>query len=655
MCLKTQPKSQLKQPNTKTLKPDKIVSKGIKTGKNNHSSHQRCTDYDLLIFLVPALFYKITPVYPIFITGVVRILATRLILTLHYLFADKDNYDNKLSQQQLERERDDYLVGTMVHMWTQVALQVIFPGMFFSDDSYIKHAAISTFWSHVLLVEPLYYFAHRWLHLPQHMKAMHGFHHLSVSTLPSTSLVQNFQEHFVYIATFGPAFLVPFFVGGHQHWKVIMAYLVWFDCTNAYGHMNLRVRHPIFTHPLSPFTYLFYTPEFHLGHHAYFRANYALFMPFWDYILGTHREFKKDDSGLLPAKQQDFVFIGHNGGLGHMLTCPEFNVYNVYQKYRFSLPLQIDFLLCDVICHIARLFIKTYSCSRYIINGEKIGRIICVARAPLDYIRRNRYNAVNADILKLIKDEHCKSGTRYFGLGNLNKMKQLNDNGKLLVKMIEDDAYLKDKKIRIWTGDSLTAASVYNQIAEIPNLNEFFFIGANGKVGAAVCAMFNKNKPHVKIRVLSSYQGMNYPNVSYTTDLNEMAKYKVVVTGKILPAHKYSKAVSAALKNDTPVKTKFILDYTVPFIEIKLKSAPGIRHVHVGLLQVNCKKFLRGHFDICMSHGENHIYPCHAGCIINCSEGKEDNEVGDIDLNNMEKMWKKALNYGFQNRIINYD
>merc|ERR1740124_1677100 len=76
--------------------------------------------------------------------------------------------------------------------------------------------------------------------------------------------------------------------------------------------MNIRVRHPIFTHPLSPFTYLFYTPEFHLGHHALFRANYALFMPLWDRALGTHREFQKDDSGLLPAKQQDFVFIGLN-------------------------------------------------------------------------------------------------------------------------------------------------------------------------------------------------------------------------------------------------------------------------------------------------------------------------------------------------------
>jgi len=653
MCIN--PKTQIKPPTSANSIPDKVLSKEIKSLKATHSAHERTTKYDLLLFLVPALFYKITPVHPIFITGIARIVATRLILTVHYLLVDKDNYRNKLTQKQLDRERDDYLVGTILHMWTQVLLQVIFPGMFFSDESYLKSCAIFTFWSHVLMVEPLYYFAHRWLHIPEHMKSMHGFHHLSISTLPSTSLVQNFQEHFVYVATFGPAFLAPFFLGGHQHWKVIMAYLVWFDCTNAYGHMNVRVRHPIFTHPLSPLRYLFYTPEFHLGHHALFRANYALFMPFWDIVCGTHREFKKDDSGLMPAKQQDFVFIGHNGGLGHMLTCPEFNVYNVYEKYRFSLPLQLDFMICDLICHIARLFIKCYTCSRYLINGKKIGRIICLVRSPLDYMIPKRYAAVNAGILKLIKDEYTEKGTRYYGLGNLNKMKQLNESGELLVKMVQEDEFLKDKNIRIWTGDTLTAASVYNQIAEIPDLDEFFFIGANGKVGTAVCAMFNEKNPHVKIRVFSSYHGMNYPNITYTQDLNEMLKYKVVVTGKILPARKYEKVSKFSLRERIPQKTRFIMDYTVPFIEIKLESNPGIRHQHIGLLQVTGRNFLKGHFDICMSHDENHIYPCHAGCIINSAEEKEFNEVGEIDLTEMGNIWKKALNYGFQNRIINYD
>lgn len=92
-------------------------------------------------------------------------------------------------------------------------------------------------------MEPLYYAVHRWLHVPEHMKMMHGFHHMSVNTVPSTSLVQNFQEHFIYIATFGPAMLLPYFVAGANHWLVTGAYLILFDIVNAYGHTNIVCRY----------------------------------------------------------------------------------------------------------------------------------------------------------------------------------------------------------------------------------------------------------------------------------------------------------------------------------------------------------------------------------------------------------------------------
>lgn len=648
-------------PSSRTINDHEVATESYSNGKakkmvtSTHSLHKRETKYDLMIFLVPALFFKVTPIVPVYITGITRILSTRILLSLHYIFCDKDNYQNKLTQKQLTREKEDYLVGIVLHMWAQIALQLVFPSMFFSDASLIKTCAIHTFWSHILVVEPLYYFAHLWLHIPEHMKSMHGFHHLSIHTLPSTSLVQNFKEHFVYIATFGPAFLLPFFLGGSQHWAVIAAYLVLFDIVNAFGHMNIRISSPLWISKWSPLRYLFYTPEFHLGHHAYFRANYGLFMPIWDFMFGTHREYKKPDLNLLPANQQDFVFIGHNGGLGHLLTCPEFSVYNVYDRYiRTFLPLQVEFVLVHMACLVCRLFLKSYRLSRYCINGTKIGRIICVLRTPIDYIYPSRYEGVNKDIVQLIKDENKKSGTRYFGLGNLNKMKQLNDGGKIISDMVQADPELKDKNIRIWTGDTMTAASVYNQIVEIPGIKDVFYIGANGKIGNAVCNLITQRRPDIKIKIFSSYQSMSHPNITYTTDLTEMLHYKVVVTGKIIPGHKYTKAFKTSRMNNVCNKTRFILDYTVPFIPIDVKLFPEIQHIPIGLLQVNSKSFLRGHFDICMSHDQDHIYPCHAGCIMNAHEGRETDEVGDIDLDEMESMWKRALNYGFQNRIINY-
>lgn len=528
-----------------------------------------------------------TNVLPIFITGFARIISTHVMLTMHYLFVDKDNYNNKLPQKQLLRERTDYLTGTILHMWAQAFLQLLFPGMFFTPNSAVATCAVNTFIAHVLVVEPLYYAAHRWLHIPEHFKAMHSFHHLSVNTLPSTSLVQDFYEHFLYIATFGPALLLPYFIAGQNNWMVIAAYLVIFDFVNAYGHTNIVCTSWVWESKWSPIRYLFYTPEFHLGHHTYYKANYALFMPLWDHMLSTYRQYKKPtpEQPMAPKNQQDIVFIGHNGGLGHLLTVPEISVYNVYDRYvRTWLPISVEFLLVAIVAGLARLFAKSYKLPRYLVNGQHIGRIICVWRTPIDYMSKSRYSSVNNDIIALIEDQYKTCGTRYFGLGNLNKMKQLNDGGKEISRRIAIDPYLKDKNIRIWTGDTLTAASVYNQVVDIPNLTKVFYIGANGKIGKAVVELLVKK--NIQVCIFSSFVGFTHPNVKYTQDLSEMLHYKYVLVGKMLDPKIYAQAVTTIRSRSKATKipedqNMYLLDYTVPFMPLSLGK--GFHHLQVCL------------------------------------------------------------------------
>lgn len=607
-----------------------------------------------MYFVGPALFWKVTPIGPIYAIALTRLFVTHAILSLHYQFVDKDNYLNKLTQKQIQREKDDYCTAFYLHMWIQLLLQIIFPSMFFSDASEIATCAKEILLLHVFLVEPLYYFVHRWLHIPDKMKKMHGFHHLSINTLPTTALVQNFHEHFVYVATFGPAFFLPFLIQGRQHWMAIGGYLVLFDIVNTYGHTNLKIRNWLFNSPYSPLTYLFYTPEFHVGHHAYFNANYTLFMPVWDYIFGTARTYVKKDVEMLPKDQQDFVFIGHNGGLGHLMTIPELCFYKVYDEYpRTFLPVKLEFFIMHLICQVCRIFVSFYFCSRFCVANEYIGRIIVLARTPWDYMKPKSYAAVNKEIVELMRQEYKKHGTRYFGLGNLNKMKQLNDGGIEIAKMIQSDPFLKDKKIRVWTGDTMTVASVYHQIADIPNLKEFFYIGAGGKVGTAVCEMLVRTKPDLKIRIFSRNHFLDHPNISYSNDLSEITGYRVALVGKILSQEMYRKAFDGA----DVCKTRFILDYTVPAMQIEaLKKRPErIQHTRVGLLKtMPNNSFLKGHYDFCMSHDENHIVPCHFGCLLNTIEGRESDEVGDIDQNDVERLWKMTTARGFRNVDIDY-
>jgi sterol desaturase/sphingolipid hydroxylase (fatty acid hydroxylase superfamily) len=614
-----------------------------------HTAPHRNTDYDWVYFLLPALCYKITPIGPLYAIATLRIVIVKLMLSLHWHFVDKDSYYSKISQAQLSRERQEYLTAVYMHMWTQIPLQLVFPSLFFVDASHIASCACQTLAVHVCLVEPLYYLLHTWLHKPRQMKAMHGFHHLSIATLPTTSSCQNAMEHVLYIATFGPAFLLPYLLFGRQHWIVIGMYLIGFDVVNAWGHTNVRVRHALWTSPYSPFYYLFYTPEFHLGHHAYFNANYSLFMPLWDHLFGTFRPYQKPNRPMLPKSQQDFVFIGHNGGLGHYYTTPEFSLYNVYQDYpRTGLPIKMDLYLAHVIAVLYRLVVaKFYYCSRFCVAKECIARIIVLARTPYDYLTPSHYPGVNEEIVQCIRLQYDAYGTRYFGLGNLNKMQQLNDSGLEIVRLIEQDPYLSDKKIRIWTGDTLTVASVYHQVADIPNLDEFFYIGAGGKVGRAVCELLVRHKPHIKIRIFSrNYFLKQYPQISYSNDLSEITRYKVVLVGKILSAAWYGKAFGGA----TNVETRLVMDYTVPALPIDALRKRSISHVRVGLLRTKPgNPFLQGHYDLCMSHDENHIVPCHFGCLLHTISGREMNEVGDIDLDAVEPLWQMTLARGFAN------
>ena len=252
-------------------------------------------------------------------------------------------------------------------------------------------------------------------------------------------------------------------------------------------------------------------------------------------------QFEKtpDPSSVFPVGRQDYVFLGHNAGLGHFLTIPEVSVYNMYDRYaRTWLPLQVELFVIHAINQVVRVLSKlkiaphNYTLPRYLIDdGKLVGRVVVLFRTPLDYIVKSHYKGVNQDIMETIRCEHKRHGTRYWALGNLNKMKQLNDGGKDIVEMIKKDSYLCDKRIRVWTGDTLTAASVYHQVIDLPDVKEIFYVGANGKVGKAVCLMLvNKG---IKIKILSSFEAYQHPNISYTNDVKEMSSYRYVLIGKL--------------------------------------------------------------------------------------------------------------------------
>jgi hypothetical protein len=55
-----------------------------------------------------------------------------------------------------------------------------------------------------------------------------------------------------------------------------------------------------------------------------------------------------------------------------------------------------------------------------------------------------------------------------------------------------------------------------------------------------------------------------------------------------------------------------------------------------------------------MGHGENHIVPCHFGCLLNTINQRETDEVGEVDQNDVERLWKMTLARGFNNVPVSY-
>ena len=85
---------------------------------------------------------------------------------------------------------------------------------------------------------------------------------------------------------------------------------------------------------------------------------------------------------------------------------------------------------------------------------------------------------------------------------------QLNDGGKLISEMVKNDKELGQSgvDIRVWTGDTMTAASVYQQLVALPDLQQLFYIGANGKIGTAVCQKLVQRG--ISLRIFSKYEGI---------------------------------------------------------------------------------------------------------------------------------------------------
>jgi len=148
--------------------------------------------------------------------------------------------------------------------------------------------AWTMFW-HVTVVEFLYYWFHRALHIRWLYKNYHEHHHRSVNTQPATGITFLFGERLAYTLLFAIPSLLAW-MHGQATFGATALFYIWFDIMNEGGHINCEVFPNWFAS--TPLWYIFYTPSYHSIHHTLFKANYALFMLWPDMLFGTYAKDK---------------------------------------------------------------------------------------------------------------------------------------------------------------------------------------------------------------------------------------------------------------------------------------------------------------------------------------------------------------------------
>jgi len=137
---------------------------------------------------------------------------------------------------------------------------------------------------HATLVEFVYYWVHRALHIGWMFKRWHAYHHASINTEPTTSFSFEPGERIIYTVLFSLAPFTTYYLG-YGSWLSLFVYLIWFDITNGFGHINFEMMPKWFAS--SPLWYFGYTPSYHSIHHTRFKKNFSLFMVWPDVLFGT--------------------------------------------------------------------------------------------------------------------------------------------------------------------------------------------------------------------------------------------------------------------------------------------------------------------------------------------------------------------------------
>ncbi|KAK1358127.1 Eceriferum 3 [Heracleum sosnowskyi] len=490
---------------------------------------------------------------------------------------------------------------------------------------------------HVLLAEPLYYWVHRLLHLPNLFKHYHWLHHSSKVPHPFTAGHSSFLEHLILCVIVGIPTLGTTLVG-YGSISMFYGYLLIFDFLRCLGHSNIEVfPHQIFD-ILPPLKYLIYTPTYHGLHHIHQKSNFCLFMPLFDVLGNTiderywnlHRE--TSSSAGRKGRIPDFVFLAHGVDVMSSLHAPF--VFRSFSSTPFSTKVFLIPLWPFSLLVILAMwgFSKTFPVSSYKLRG-RLYHLWFVPRFGFQYFLPFATEGIN----KQIEDAILKAdrlGVKIISLAALNKNEALNGGGVLFVNKHPD------LNVRVVHGNTLTAAVILKGIPQ--EVNEVFLAGATSKLGRAIAIYLARRRVRVLMLTQSTERFTKIQKEAPMDRQNFLVQVTKYQAAKHCKTWIIGKWTTPREQLWAPPGTHFH-QFVVPTI------IPFRRDCTYGsLAAMKLPDDVEG-LGICeytLERGA--VHACHAGGVVHNLEGWSHHEVGAIDVDQIDVVWEAALRHGMK-------
>ncbi|CAL0304950.1 unnamed protein product [Lupinus luteus] len=488
---------------------------------------------------------------------------------------------------------------------------------------------------HVGISEPLYYWGHRKFHGDYLFTHYHSLHHSS--PVPQSLTVGNSTvlEALIMTALIGiPVLGVS--VMGYGSATLIYGYILGFDFLRCLGHCNVEiVPHRLFE--IFPFMrYLIYTATYHTLHHTDKDTNFCLFMPLFDALGNTVNskswQLHKTLSLGRPSRVPDFVFLAH---IVDITSC--MHVQFCLRSFS-SLPFRTRFFLIPfwpiALISLLAMWIwsKTFLVSFYYLRG-RLHQTWAVPRFGFQYFLPIAADGINKNIEQAILRAD-KIGVKVISLAALNKNEALNGGGKLFV-----DKH-PNLRVRVVHGNTLTAAVILDEIPK--DAKEVFLSGATSKLGRAIALYLCQKKVRVLMLTLSTDRFQRIQKEAppeYQSYLVQVTKYQAAKNCKTWIVGKW---ITPREQRWAPSGTHFHQFVVPPIFPFRRDCTYG----DLAAMRLPQDVEGLGCCEYTMERGV--VHACHAGGVVHSLEGWTHHEVGAIDVNKINVVWKAALKHGLR-------